>query len=680
MDSWIGRVLSKVRIERLIGRGGMADVYLGRHTTLNRPMAVKILHAHMTGDSDLRRRFRDEAQAVAALRHPNIVQVSDFDVADERPYIVMELLEGMALSDYLRGLHGLGHSLPLETVSRLTDSLTSALDYAHRRGIVHRDVKPANIILRAGASPIDPGEPLGAEVQPVLTDFGVARIATSTTPTASGTILGTPAYMSPEQVRGEAVDARSDIYSLGVILYEILAGKLPFDPTTETPASILYKHVHEDPPVLVGVSPGIRRVVNAALAKDPDDRYNQAGQMASDLSAAIAELPSEAAQELRHTQVLLASAAAPTPWTGGGRIRRPIAIAGGVLLAAAVLAGGVLLGSRMVRQAAGAPAETSSPTQSVPVVVESEVSVDAPPPSLPQTAEVEAPLGHAYVLGSQLELRMGGVPAPEQGQSYQAWLVGDEDVEPLNLNRDGRVEWIQGELLIEYAHPQDQSLIGPYAGLIVSSESAGSLLVAPTDVLYQAELDPALVAQARLASEVNPGTPVLSQLPELLRLQSVHFASHAGLALQAIADQNLAGARQHSEHTINIIEGREGQFFGDYDGDDQPVNPGDQVGLLPYLYLLEAAAQGASQSAQERGLSGEAASEVAQQAAELATAIAQARETARQIALADSVAAIQDLRLDAELLAARQLQEQIEQLAAEAASLDLSFALTLSAP
>lgn len=669
-----------MRIERLIGRGGMADVYLGRHTTLNRPMAVKILHAHMTGDSDLRRRFRDEAQAVAALRHPNIVQVSDFDVADERPYIVMELLEGMALSDYLRGLHGFGHSLPLETVSRLTVSLTSALDYAHRRGIVHRDVKPANIILRAGATPIDPGEPLGAEVEPVLTDFGVARIATSTTPTASGTILGTPAYMSPEQVRGEAVDARSDIYSLGVILYEILAGKLPFDPKTDTPAAILYKHVHEDPPVLVGVSPGIRRVVSAALAKDPDDRYGRAGQMASDLGAAIAELPSAEAQELRHTQVRLASAAEPTPWTGGRRIWRPIAIAAGVLLAAGVLAAGALLGSRLVRQAAGLPAETSSPAQTMVVVSETEVSDDGSPPALPQTAEVEAPLGHAFVVGSQLELRMGGVPPPQQGQSYQAWLVGEEDLEPLNLNRDGRVEWIQGELVIEYTHPQGQSLIGPYAGLVISSESAGSLLVAPTEVLYRAEVDPALVAQARLASEVNSRSPVLSQLPELLRLQSVHFASHAGLALQAIADQDLAGARQHSEHTVNIIEGREGQFFGDYDGDDQPVNPGDQVGLLPYLHLLEAAALGANQSALERGLGGEAAAELAREAAELVAAIEQARETARQIALADSVAAIQDLRLDAELLAARQLQEQIEQLAAEAANLELSFVLTLSPP
>lgn len=141
MDDWVGRVLSKVRIEKLIGRGGMADVYVGRHTTLNIPMAVKILHPHMTVNEDFRRRFRDEAQAVAALRHPNIVQVSDFDVVDDRPYIIMELLEGMPLNEYLRDLHGMGHTLPLDTVSRLMTSLTAALDYAHNRQIVHRRCK-----------------------------------------------------------------------------------------------------------------------------------------------------------------------------------------------------------------------------------------------------------------------------------------------------------------------------------------------------------------------------------------------------------------------------------------------------------------------------------------------------------------------------------------------------------
>ena len=171
----------------------------------------------------------------------------------------------------------MGHTLPLDTVSRLMTSLTAALDYAHNRQIVHRDVKPANIVLRAGDTPITPQMPLAPDVEPVLTDFGVARIATSTSATASGTILGTPAYMSPEQVRGEAVDRRSDIYALGIILYEVLAGKLPFNAETDTPASILYKHVHEPAPVVPDVSPSIQRVVEKSLAKERDARYSKLG-------------------------------------------------------------------------------------------------------------------------------------------------------------------------------------------------------------------------------------------------------------------------------------------------------------------------------------------------------------------------------------------------------------------
>ena len=178
----------------------------------------------------------------------------------------MELLQGMSLSSYLRGLHSMGHSMTFETISRLISGIASALDYAHQRKIVHRDVKPANIVLRKGETPLRPEIPLGTDVQPILTDFGVARIATSATRTASGTVLGTPAYMSPEQVLGEVVDARSDIYALGVILYEMLAGKLPFDPETDTPASILYKHVHETPEQLPNLPGNIQAVVDRALA------------------------------------------------------------------------------------------------------------------------------------------------------------------------------------------------------------------------------------------------------------------------------------------------------------------------------------------------------------------------------------------------------------------------------
>jgi serine/threonine protein kinase len=294
MSDWIGRTLSKVEIRARLGAGGMAEVYLGHHITLDHPVAVKILHGRLTEDEAFFNRFRAEAQAVAALRHPNIVQVLDFDVTDGCPYIVMELIEGPPLDEYQRALHDAGYTLPPETTVRLIVSLASALDYAHERGIVHRDIKPANVLLRRawaagpweyGCGDLTPTLPL--DVEPVLGDFGVARLPAAAVQTLSGTISGTLAYISPEQARGETVDARSDIYSLGVVLYEMLAGHLPFVVSGETPYALLVKHITEAPPPLPHASPAVQAVLDRALAKDREQRYPKAGDLAADLMVSI---------------------------------------------------------------------------------------------------------------------------------------------------------------------------------------------------------------------------------------------------------------------------------------------------------------------------------------------------------------------------------------------------------
>jgi serine/threonine protein kinase len=207
----------------------MAEVYLGQHLTLNRPVAVKLLHAYLADDEFSLNRFRSEAQAIAALRHPHIVQVFDFDVIENRPYIVMEWVAGVSLADSLAARPQADRTVPPETSARLVVALAAALDYAHGRGIIHRDIKPSNVMLRRDSGPIDPAESLAFEVEPVLADFGVARIVNAAGQTQSGAIFGTPAYMSPEQARGETVDPRSDVYSLGVMLYEMLAGRALFE-------------------------------------------------------------------------------------------------------------------------------------------------------------------------------------------------------------------------------------------------------------------------------------------------------------------------------------------------------------------------------------------------------------------------------------------------------------------
>ncbi len=684
MDDWIGRVLSKVRIEKLIGRGGMADVYVGRHTTLNRPMAVKILHPHMTVNEDLRRRFRDEAQAVAALRHPNIVQVSDFDVVDDRPYIIMELLEGMPLNEYLRGLHGMGHTLPLDTVSRLMTSLTAALDYAHNRQIVHRDVKPANIVLRAGDTPITPQMPLAPDVEPVLTDFGVARIASSTSATASGTILGTPAYMSPEQVRGEAVDRRSDIYALGIILYEVLAGKLPFNPETDTPASILFKHVHEPVPVVPDVSPIIQRVVEKSLAKNRDARYQEAGQLAADLALATKSDAAPATAAPAVTAVATPPPALRVPSEPARKLRPSLLLIAGVLLGAIVLVGGVAVGGRLV---GGAEDESASPQTQATEVIEVVASEVAAPTSAagaqaePTTAPApqNEPISAVVVRDSILEAQLPGVDVPPEGQSYHAWLLGDEGIEALHLNRVGSVDLLGNELIISFTHPDGVNLLSQYARFVISLEEQGSLLAQPSAVVFEASFDPNTVQLVRLADQEKGGDAVLQNLRDWLPRQVDHFITHSGFALDGIQREDLPYVKTHSEHTLNIVEGRTGELYQDWDGNGRAQNPGDDVGVVPYLALLRAASDGGSRDEILRGGSGQAGNAIADRADEIGDVIADIRETVRQILLVDTIGDISAFGLDSDLAIQRDVKALIDQLVADSLAVDLAFTFDIFA-
>ncbi|MEW6567419.1 MAG: serine/threonine-protein kinase [Chloroflexota bacterium] len=414
MTEWTGRTLSKVRIERQIGRGGMAEVFLGMHTTLDRPVAVKILHAHLTESPGLLERFHAEAQAVARLRHPNIVHVLDFDVVDGRPYIVMELLEGLSLADYLRSLHAQGHSLPLAQIASITTAMASALDYAHAQKIVHRDVKPANVMLRRGSTLLRPGPPLPPDIEPVLTDFGVARIAGAGMQTASGALLGTPAYMSPEQIRGEAVDSRTDVYSLGIILYGMLAGRLPFEPDSETPASILYKQIHDPPPPLANTSRAVQAVVDRALAKDRERRYPRAGELAQDLQAAVG-LPLHAQTSVRGS----AARGSKHPALGRRLLRWALASVSGVILLSLVVLLVVSKGGLFGRAPGGSePAVTRAASAAgLPGATSTNAA------ATPAAAATEQPRGFITVLDNALQLTDLRLDPPPPDRTYWAWLI-----------------------------------------------------------------------------------------------------------------------------------------------------------------------------------------------------------------------------------------------------------------
>ena len=285
MPEWIGKTIGNVRIEKLLARGGMAEVYLGSHLNLERPVAVKLLHSYIEEEPLLIERFRREAKVVAGLRHSNIVQIYDFDTLDGHPYIVMEYLKGPTLATYLRHLHQRKKRIPPEQVARLLIELSGALDYAHKQGVVHRDIKPGNIMLHQKGDDIPLDRPLAEDVEAVVTDFGLVRIMNTSSQTASGTVSGTPAYMSPEQARGDPTDHHTDIYSLGIVLYEMLAGRVPFE--ADSTLTVLHMQIHTTPPPVPGIPAKVQAVIDRALLKNPADRYPTTRELANEYSRSI---------------------------------------------------------------------------------------------------------------------------------------------------------------------------------------------------------------------------------------------------------------------------------------------------------------------------------------------------------------------------------------------------------
>ena len=285
MPEWIGKTIGTVRIDKLLARGGMAEVYLGTHLNLQRPVAIKLLHSYIEEEPTLLERFHKEAKVVAGLRHPNIVKIFDFDTTDGHPYIVMEYLRGPTLATYLRYLHQRKKRLPSEQIAGLLRGLTDAMDYAHRQGVIHRDIKPGNIMLHNKTDEIPLDKPLTDDVEAILTDFGLVRVVNTASQTASGFLSGTPAYMSPEQARGDQIDQRTDLYSLGVVLYEMLAGRVPFE--ADNTVTILHMHIHTVPPPIPGIPAKVQAVLDRALAKNAQDRYQTSQEMANDFYRSI---------------------------------------------------------------------------------------------------------------------------------------------------------------------------------------------------------------------------------------------------------------------------------------------------------------------------------------------------------------------------------------------------------
>ena len=280
--------VGRYEIQELIGEGAMAQVFKAYDPQIGRTLACKILKEERTLDEEYVNRFMREAKAAGAFVHPNIVTVYDVGQHEERPYIIIELVDGTPMDEVLRD----SPDMPMTQALSIGVQLARALDYAHAQGVVHRDIKPSNILIL----------PDGHNIK--IADFGIAHIdePDATRHTQAGTVLGTPQYMSPEQVMGAKVDGRSDLFSVGVILYQLFSGRRPFN--ADTMATLLYQITREDPPPLSEVAPGLpaglQHIVSKLLSKQPERRFQTGTELADALERELRNLTEEKEQEKKH--------------------------------------------------------------------------------------------------------------------------------------------------------------------------------------------------------------------------------------------------------------------------------------------------------------------------------------------------------------------------------------------
>jgi len=406
-----GTQLGKYQLHAEIGRGGMGAVYKAYDPTLDRFVAVKVLAPHLVWEKEFIERFLREARAAARLRHPSIVTIYDVGQEGNWYYFAMEYLEGQTLAQFIRQRG----PMSAEETLHILRPLAEGLDYAHGQGLVHRDVKPGNVI-------VGPGE------HATLTDFGIARAAQETRLTRTGAIVGTPEYMSPEQAQGGGVSTRSDQYALGVVAYEMLAGRVPFQ--AESTAALLHKVVYEPPPPLRKTRPGlpveVERVLERALAKEPVKRYRSCGEFVSALEkAALLPRPARPVPAPRPTP--------PVPAPPPKRTWLWMGIAGILLIGlCAVALGGTLalpalFGGTATVQPTSPPPPTVGPTVS-PLKTTEPTSppptepVEPPSPTPPQPSPTLPPTVEPTV---DTSLRWSTIGQSVRGRDLEVAIMGD---------------------------------------------------------------------------------------------------------------------------------------------------------------------------------------------------------------------------------------------------------------
>ncbi|HUE98931.1 MAG TPA: protein kinase [Anaerolineales bacterium] len=577
MPEWIGKTVGKVRIEREIARGGMAEVYLGTHLTLDRAVAVKVMHNYIEADPDLQSRFAREAKVVAGLRHPNIVQIFDFDTAEGHPYIVMEYLMGPSLAVYLREMHKHNQRLQPVQIARLLITIATALDYAHEQGVVHRDIKPGNIILHNKASNISIDQPLTERTEPVITDFGLVRIAQSTTQTASGAVSGTPAYMSPEQAQGLKVDHRSDIYSLGVVLYEMVAGRMPFE--GDTSWTVIFKQINEPPPSIAGLQPAVQAVIGRALAKNPEDRYQTARALAADYMDAIGMVA-----EASTLRISLPGLRVPQSATlsGGGKGASTPAwtrVAAFTAIGLLVVALAAFTVPRLIA--------SSQPTQPPPATDHSiEVHSTGQAPTEPNGV---VPINAAEPIGllrfqdgtapaDQVTFSTSSMPLPPEANQYEAWLIQDDAEQRISIGTIAFDAENRGSL--GFVDSSGRNLIGTYSALEITIEPNDGNPNSSGNIAFSVRLPESGFTHVRHLLSSFSATPNQIGFIRGLDADTRLLIDLSAQMLTAFETGNEAEMLLQAERMLNLIVGNRSDDHKDWNGNGNIDNPSDGYGLL----------------------------------------------------------------------------------------------------
>ncbi len=615
-----GRTLGKYRLLTRLGQGGMAQVYKAEQPTIERLVAIKVLHSHLAESHDFVARFKREARGLGQLQHPHIVQVIDFDVEDDLYYMVVDYISGQTLRTYLdeKG------PLPYDEALRIAAQLADALAYAHSRDTIHRDIKPSNVLFKDAAS-----------TQVVLTDFGISRLMNDATLTVTGAIVGTPAYMSPEAVLGQRVDQRADIFSLGIILYEMVTGRTPH--TGDTPMSVIMKQLNDPLPSPRVMKPDLPdrlvQLIERALARDPTERFQTAAEFLTAMRATLAALednqptiapfytlalpeetptiasgthptpaPGAHPAPAQATPTPVPATPAPAPATLAQPNRALLAIAG-VLVMTLTLLGiwwsfghsdqdVVMLGPTTTVTVAATTtvdpraisieepiATTITPAiTTTPATAATDPTVAAEPPTTPAPMGMVRFADNESARAGTFTLHLDRVPHPPANTQYVLWFQTQDG----SMRNMGILPLTNGTSF--FTSSGDENLVATVDRVLISIEPDGEDTIlssapgGPTAFTGQvstsdtAELRPILAA-----SKDEPGLLVHAQE------QAAVAAQHSQFSLDALVADNLAEAKNHAEHVVNILDGESGEYFGDVNLDGQTQNPGDGVGVRSYL-------------------------------------------------------------------------------------------------